>query len=179
MTEFKKKELLDYLNEIQEIITLAYGAITYVLRDREMKKLETANAVYHGRWLKFKDLAEEFRDKNTKAQRIVDFIDFVEKFLLREPFTILDEYCRINQIKDFEKQKWYHFARILRNYATHSYLDPNKNDSSIFPLRWENNEITWDEILNSKIDFTKFDRSMPMDLYDEIKQFAENLPENK
>ena len=57
-------------------------------------------------------------------------------------------------------------------------IDLNQNKEECFPVKWKNNEITWNEVKNSSIDFSKFEKGMPMDLYEEIKQFAESLPDN-
>jgi len=178
MTEFLKKQLLDRLNDIFQFVTLGYASITYFMRDEDLQILSTSNAIYHGRLFKFKDLANELRDEVTQIKKINEFSWIVEKFLLKEPFDIIKEYCRINHVSCLQDQPWESFARKIRNYVTHNYFDLEQNKEEYFPVTWRNNEITWYEVKNSEIDFSKFERGMPIDLYEEIKQFAESLPDN-
>ena len=46
---------------------------------------------------------------------------------------------------------------------------------SIFPVRWKHYVINWDELETSKIILHRFGIKMPMELFEEIKQFAEKL----
>jgi len=179
MTEFSKNQLLEQLNDIFQIVTLVYASITYFYRDTDLRILSETNAMYHQRLFRFKDLANELRDEVTRTGKLQEFSWTIEKFLLREPYGAIDEYCRINKIQpDLERQEWCDFARKIRNYVTHNYFDLNQNKEECFPVKWKNNEITWNEVKNSSIDFSKFEKGMPMDLYEEIKQFAESLPDN-
>ena len=179
MTEFSKNQLLEQLNDIFQIVTLVYASITYFYRDTDLRILSENNAMYHQRLFRFKDLANELRDEVTRTGKLQEFSWTVEKFLLREPYGAIDEYCRINKIQpDLERQEWWDFARKIRNYVTHNYFALNQNKEECFPVKWKNNEITWNEVKNSSIDFSKFEKGMPMDLYEEIKQFAESLPDN-
>ena len=179
MTEFSKNQLLEQLNDIFQIVTLVYASITYFYRDTNLHILSENNAMYHQRLFRFKDLANELQDEVTRTERLQEFSWIVEKFLLREPYGVIEEYCRINEITpDLKCQEWFNFARIIRNYVTHNHFNLKQNKEEDFPVNWKNNEITWNEVKRSKVDFSKFEKGMPMDLYEEIKQFAESIPDN-
>lgn len=181
MTEFKKKKLLSSLNEIDDMLTLSLASITYFHRDKDLKMLSQHWMMHFGRVWNLKHLAKELQDSIKKAQRLADFSWVVKKFLLREPYTIIDEYCKINkQDSKLKQQTWYDFARIIRNFATHGFLDKNyeKHNKNKFPIKWDNYKIEWQEIENGKIDFKKFDIKMPLKIFDEIKKFARDLPNN-
>ncbi len=179
MTEIKKKELLSSLNEIDDMLTLSLASVTYFHRDKDLKMLSQHRMMHFGRVWNLQYLAEELRDSQKQAQRLSDFTWVVEKFLLREPYTIIVEYCRINkQESKLKQQLWYDFARIIRNFITHGFLDNEQYNQNIFPVKWENYKIEWQEIENGKIDFTKFDIKMPLKIFDEIRTFANNLPDN-
>lgn len=178
MTEFSKNQLLKQLDDIFQIVTLVYASITYFYRDVDFRILSQNNAVYHEKLFRFQDLAIELQNPTIRAQRLQEFSWSVEKFLLREPYTTLTEYCRINHLEaELTQQDWNKFAQIIRNYVTHNYMDPKSNPPKWFPIIWKNNKITYQEIQESRIDFNKFTKSMPMDLFDEMYEFAKKLPE--
>jgi len=178
MTEFKKKELLSSLNEIDDMLSLSLASITYFHRDKDLKMLSQHWMMHFGRVWNLKHLAEELQNSHKKAQRLSDFTWVVKKFLLREPYTIIDEYCRINkQSPKFKQQQWYEFARIIRNFVTHGFLDKKQYNENKFPVKWDNYKIEWKEIQNGKLDFKKFDIKMPLKIFDEIRTFSNNLPD--
>ncbi len=179
MTEFKKSDLLETLNEIDDMLTLSLASITYFHRDKELKMLSEHWMMHFGRVWNLRYLADELRNPNKKAKRLNDFSWIVKKFLLREPYTIIDEYCRLNnQTAKLREQDWFQFAKIIRNFVTHNFLDPGRYSKSIFPVRWKQYVINWDEIETSKIILHRFGIKMPMELFNEIKQFAEKLSDD-
>lgn len=179
MTEFKKKDLLTSLKEIDEMLTLSLASITYFHRDKNLKMLSQTWMMHFGRVWNLESLAKELQDNKTKSEKLDEYRWIIQKFFLREPFSIILEYCRINQFEnELKNQNWYQLARILRNYATHGFLDSTQYNKNIFPVKWDQYVIEWNEIDKGVIDFTKFDINLPQKLFDEINQFANMLPNN-
>ena len=135
--------------------------------------------MYFGRVWNLKHLAEELHDDVTKHTRLQDYTWIIQKFYLREPFSIISEYCRINNHEEeLKNQNWFQLARVLRNYVTHDFLDVEQYNENIFPVNWDNYKIEWSEIEKGSVDFQKFDIHLPRKLFEEINSFAKNLPEN-
>ena len=179
MTAFRKSELLTALNEIDDMLTLALASITYFHRDKDLKMLSQHWMMHFGRVWNLKHLANELKNDGKKATKLDHFTYTVKKFLLREPYTILDEYCKINnQTLLLHQQDWYEFSRIIRNFVTHNFLDSKQYKKNKFPVVWKEYTINWNEIENGKIVLHNFGIKMPLELFNEIKQFSEMLPEN-
>ena len=179
MSEFSKQDLLKSLDEIDDMLTLSLASITYFHRDKNLKKLSENWIMHYGRVWNLKHLAEELQDEQKKYQRLNDFKWIITKFFLREPYTILNEYCNINHhYEEFEAQEWHDLARILRNFCAHGILDKKYYAKMKFPIKWDNYEISLKEIEQGSIDFTKFDIHLPRKLYDVIREYAKNLPDN-
>lgn len=179
MTEFSKNDLLQSFKEIDDILTLSLASITYFHRDKDSKMLSETWMMHYGRVWNLKHLADSFQDEQTKIKTLDDFKWTITKFLIREPYVILEEYCRINSLSEqFESQEWYQISRILRNFCTHNILDPTRYRNIQFPVRWENYEITSQEVDSGKVDFTKFDIHLPQKIFEQMQIFAESLPEN-
>lgn len=176
MTEFRKKELLTALQEIDDMLTLSLASLTYFHRDKDLKMLSQHWMMHFGRVWNLKHLSNELRDEETKAIRLNNYNWIIEKFFFREPFTIISEYCKINEQEEkLQNQDWYQLARIIRNYMTHGFLDVSLYNENIFPVKWDKYVIEWHEIKNGTVDFTKFDIHLPRKLFDEINHLAKNL----
>jgi len=179
MSEFRKQDLLKSLDDIDNILTLSLASITFYHDDENIRQLSETWMMHYGRVWFLKDLSAELVDKQKKYKKLGDFKWTITKFLLREPYTILDEYCKINKhSKHFESQEWYQLARILRNFCTHGILNEAYYTNIQFPVKWDDYEIDLEEIQQGKINFEKFDIHLPRKLFDVIREYAENLPDN-
>ena len=179
MSEFSKKDLLKSLDDIDDILTLSLASITFYHDDENLQQLSETWMMHYGRVWNLRDFSTELLNKQKKYEKLEDFKWTITKFLLREPYTVLDEYCRINEhSKDFESQEWYQLARILRNFCAHGILNEKLYKNIQFPVKWDDYEIGLEEVQKGKINFRKFDIHLPRKLYDIIKDYAEKLPKN-
>ena len=66
MTEFRKKELLIALQEIDDMLTLSLASLTYFHRDKDLKMLSQHWMMHFGRVWNLKQLANELQDEKAK-----------------------------------------------------------------------------------------------------------------
>jgi len=180
MPQFKKEFLIKTLDDIEKIHQISLTYLIFLTNEDSRKILERSSMSYLNKNVDLKKLAEDFKDENKMHDRISMISNQTEDYLLREPITIMKEYCRLNNCQtELHAQKWFEFANTIRNYVIHGFLDYEKHyRNKKFPIKWNENEITRKEVKTSKISFDKFEYGFQMKLFNEIKKFAEQFPEN-
>ena len=181
MPEFKKKNLLEKLEQVYEIHILGLASVTFLLRDKTLELLKQNNMMYYGQVHFLKDLVEELSNNETRVNKTTKLIESSKLFFLTEPINIINDYFKTNSIQRPWKCDWYLFGNTIRNYFTHGSLDYDNNfkkHNISFPISWQGNIITENDVKTSQIDVDKFSNTYPLDLFNEIQLFAKNLPKN-
>ena len=175
MTEFTKSALLLILDHLKEVHTFLNICSIFVVHESASKILRKSRMSYLNENIDLESIAEELERKD--FQKIVKMHDYGEELLLRDAYTMISEYCIINnQEEKLKEQPWYDFARIVRNYVTHGILNPNRYSNVVFPVIWKGNTITEDDVRKSNIKLKhQFNYGYQLVLFNEIKQFAETL----
>jgi len=177
---FDKKYLIKTLDEIEWLHLLANAGRVLLNEKKNIELLERTVMVYAGRCYDLKDFAKYMKDRSKRNSALNDLFDSVQRLLIREPFSLIKKYCERNDEESLlESQTWYPFARILRNYASHGILNPNKYKNVSFPVQWNNYILTENDLLNFDKMFPRFDDKIHFEVYDAIKVFTKNLPDIK
>jgi len=85
MTEFRKKDLLESLKEIDDMLTISLASVTFFHGGGNLDDLSHTWMMHFGRVWNLKHLAQELQDERTKINRLEHFKWIIKKFLLREP----------------------------------------------------------------------------------------------
>lgn len=172
-----KESLLEILDDVWNIHLLGTAGSILYLSEKGLELLKNTSLSTYGRTQDLQKLAESMKDKRQKGNAIVKFNHALRDHVLREPFNYVKEYCEeSNQKPLLEMQKWYKFARILRNYLSHGkQFDLKRYPEKDFPIKWKNNVIKWSNMQQNQIDFNSFEHTMVLELFEEIQKFAKNL----
>ena len=172
-----RESLVDILEEIWYVHLLGTAGSILYMSDRGIELLDKSTLSMYGRSQDLKTLANLMKDKQNKGISIVKFNHVLRDYLLREPFSYVKEYCENTKQENLLKaEEWYEFSRILRNYLSHGKqfnLDYYNKDQ--FPIKWKNNVIEWPNMEQNQINFNDFEHTMVLDLFEEMKRFAQNL----
>lgn len=176
MSRFTKSTLLLILDHLEEVHSFLNICSIFAVHENAPEILHKSSMSYLNKQLDLELFAKELERKN--FEKIVKMHEYGEELLLRDAYTMISEYCRINNhTKKLQDQSWYHFARIIRNYVTHGILNSDNYKNVDFPVTWNDNVITKNNVQRSDIDLKRqFTYGFQLDLFNEMKQFANTLP---
>jgi hypothetical protein len=114
------------------------------------------------------------QNQSDKKLACSEFVKMGLRAFIKESFELIKNYTDLtNQSQKFQNQKWFHFARIIRNCLSHNfYFKFNTKDKKILPVSFKNKIITID------MDNTPLTKSLlspvdAWDLFNEMKLFIE------
>lgn len=165
-----KQDLLSQLNNAQNNFMLGVAALGLLVQEESISILEKRVCILtETSFLFVSDVSqvhEQFRDVQfplkfapfpliAAASYIKDadkgqiqaiqreFFSMLLRTLLKESFEATKDYCKSSkQLSLFEKQDWYHFARIIRNCLSHNFLVEYSNRDKISLPIWKGKSFT-------------------------------------
>ena len=188
---FAKADILDYFSREDRNYRLAI-LCTHWIRDTApftpsaISEARSLFMIAAGRTVPFSDIATELEDANRREMISAQFLLNHLHSLIRVPFELLNDYC-----EDFDKgatkpdlrgklrmMPWFHYTRLVRNAVSHNFRFAfNPGDRAMLPITW--NEITIDINCDGKdITFETVWHRPGYELFLEMKEFAESLPES-
>ena len=175
MADFSKSALMLTFDHLEEVHTFLNVCSIFAVHESAPEILRKSTMSYLNNRINLESIAEELERKDYKKS--VKMHELGEELLLRDVYTMISEYCRINKYdQELLDQPWRNFARIIRNYVTHGILNPTCYTNVSFPVKWKNNIITKDNVDKSNIDLKRqFSPGYQLELFNEIKRFAETL----
>jgi len=172
-----KQILQNNLKVVQNNFILVYAASRIFCEPRVLNILETLGEGSLGRYnMRFNEIAVFLKEDISKREKNNEFVKMGIRMMLKEPFELVKDYCKLtNQISLFKKQKWYHFARILRNCVSHNFrFEFTNSDKKILPVSYKGKTIDIN-MDNTDMHLSFFGQSDIWELFCEMGSFVNNV----
>lgn len=172
-----KKILQEKLRVVQNNFILVYAASRLFCEPRVLNILETLGEGSLGRHnMRFNEIAIFLKCDISKREKNNEFVKMGIRMMLKEPFELIKDYCKLtNQSSLFKKQKWYHFARLLRNCVSHNFRFKFLNyDERLLPISYKGKTIDISKD-NTELHLSFFGQSDIWELFCEISSFVDDV----
>ncbi len=95
--------------------------------------------------------------------------------LIKESFELIKDYCNdSNQSTSFKAERWYQFARIIRNCLSHNFkFEFNAYDRRLLPVTWKARTITL-QMDGQHLELGFFGYVEAWELFQEFQEFVDN-----
>lgn len=139
------KRMLEHkLHNIRGFYMVGFAGFVLLNHKDSPKVLRNVDITLGGVKIDFKRIAEMLENEDDKKWILKQYHGIFIRFVSRESFEMIKDYCkRTNQMKKLNSQKWYHFARLIRNSMAHNFKWTfSQSDKSILPLKWRSRTIS-------------------------------------
>jgi len=139
-----KEELINQLNHTKNNYIIGLAALSMFNSGQAEPLLERHAAAFGDYTVSFDQVAELLKKKPEHGVVLSEFNKMLMRTIIIESFEHIKEYCQnTSQYPLLKNQKWYEFARIIRNFLSHNCrFIINKYDRARLPIKWGELEIT-------------------------------------
>jgi hypothetical protein len=169
-----KEELINQLNHTKNNYIIGLAALS-VFNSGQAEPLLTRHAAAFGDYtVTFDQVAELLKKSPDHGVVLSEFNKMLMRTTIIESYEHIKEYCQnTNQYLLLKKQRWYEFARIIRNFLSHNCrFIINKYDRERLPIKWGDIEIT-EQLHGRGLDAGVFGNIETWDLFQQFTAFVE------
>lgn len=170
-----KKELLSQLENAKNNFILVLASTSLFSNEKSYPILNESSCKFGTYSINFKQITNMMRKKEDRGIACKEFINMGLRTLIKEPFELIKDYSgNTNQKQIFQSQKWYQFARIIRNCLSHNFkFQFNPYDKSLLPIVWKSKTININ-LDNTHLQISFFGYVEAWELFCEMNFFVKN-----
>lgn len=170
-----KEHLQNQLLHTKDNYIMGLAALSVFSSGRAKPLLETHAAAFGDYRVTFDQVAKLLADEKDRALALTEFNKMLMRTTIKESFEHIKEYCQnTNQYPLLKQQKWYEFARIIRNFLSHNCrFIFNRFDQQRLPIKWHNLEIT-EELQGRGLGDNSFGNIETWELFREFEEFVKS-----
>jgi len=139
-----KPELSSQLTNAKNNYILGLAVLSLFATPEAYPLLDKNRATFGPYILTFEQVAALLRNPTDRDIAVKEFLNMLLRVLIKELFELLKDYCdETNQAGRFKSERWFQFARMIRNCLSHSFrFEFNSYDKSLLPVSWKSRTIT-------------------------------------
>lgn len=139
-----KKELLSQLVNAQNNYLLGLAAISLFGNSQSYPLLDQSQCRFGSYSFDFVQVSSLLQNPRDREIALPEFLKMLMRGLVKESFELVKSYTKsTGQIQVFERQSWYHYARLIRNCISHDFKFQFKaKDKNLLPVSWRDRAIT-------------------------------------
>lgn len=173
----KKTDLTAYLEATRQNAVAGLASLALLSSGEGRPLLEKGSAQFGQVRVDFYEIALLMRDEQKKAAFSVQFIQFLIRTLVRDPFDYITQYCdATGQAPKLKQQEWYKFARFIRDAVARGFrFEFTTFDKGLgMPAVWKDKTITGAHD-GQPLELEFFGMLEAWALFTEMKAFAARL----
>ncbi len=171
----EKENLVNQLMHTRNSYIMGLAAMSLYQSGQAIPLLENHIAAFGDYTVTFNQIAALLKNESERGIVLNEFNKMLMRTTIKESFEHIKDYCEsTDQYKLFKQQKWYEFARMIRNFLSHNCrFIFNRFDKERLPLKWKGIEIT--EEMNYKgLGLIPFGNTQTWELFQEFENFVHN-----
>ncbi len=170
-----KKDLASQLTNAKNNYIMGLAAL-YLFGNNESYPILTKGHATFGQYnITFKQVTNLLQNEKDRNIAVKEFLMMLMRSLIKESFELIKDYCNdSNQSTSFKAERWYQFARIIRNCLSHNFkFEFSAYDKRLLPVTWKARTITL-EMDEQPLEVSFFSYVEVWELFEEFQGFVEN-----
>ena len=173
-----KTELLSQLENAKTNFILVLASTSLFSNQKTYPILDESNCKFGKYSIEFKQIANMMKKESDRNIACKEYVNMGLRILIKETFELIKDYSKETQQEPkFTSQRWYQFARCIRNCLSHNFkfqLHDKKNKLLYkLPISWKNKtiDVSFD---NTYLQLSFFGYVEAWELFDEMQLFVKN-----